>query len=111
MLYYKDIDPMVKLLLDKGANVTVQDNEGDTPLHYALMNRRTQSTLRLLEAGAPINIANKSEITPLDIGLEYGGQIADLLRSYAKKQGITIPEKTVIDQIASRAKKHRLLLI
>ena len=55
----------VRLLLERGAKVQVQDNEGNTPLMHAFGSRREEDVRLLLEHGADINKANKYGDTAL----------------------------------------------
>ena len=51
----------IKLLLDYGANVNLQDNEGTAPLMYALLFRESVEKIKLLlDYGANINFINKN---------------------------------------------------
>ncbi len=61
---------MVKLLLENGANVNVQDYCGLTPLHWAVYNSDVITTTILLEANANINIRGLNGATPFELG-EY----------------------------------------
>jgi ankyrin repeat protein len=44
--------PITKTLLDAGADVDVEDNEGRTPLFFAVYNRKNEIVLELLRRGA-----------------------------------------------------------
>lgn len=58
---------MMKLLLDKGANLNVEDDNGDTPLHDAinLGDDNLEVARLLLNSGAKINAKNNNDITPI----------------------------------------------
>ncbi|CZR67067.1 uncharacterized protein PAC_16966 [Phialocephala subalpina] len=56
---------VVKLLLEKGANVNAAIEDGSTPLHRASMNGHLESVKLLLEKGANVNTATKDGSTPL----------------------------------------------
>ena len=59
---------VVKLLLKRGANINVNDDEEKTPLHYACMKGgNLVITQLLLDAGADINIKDKNGFTPLHL--------------------------------------------
>lgn len=51
---------LADLLIDAGADVNIPDNEGNFPLHYAIL-KPYETTLpnQLLDAGADINCRNK----------------------------------------------------
>ena len=53
-----------------GEDINKQDNEGKTPLHYALQH--TPNAVReLLEAGANVNIQDNKGMTPLHVAVLY----------------------------------------
>jgi Ankyrin repeat len=52
----------VRLLAQAGANVNAHDNEGNTPLHEALL---TDVEEELLKVGADLNARNKDGETPI----------------------------------------------
>ncbi len=43
---------MVKLLIERGANVESKDAAGETPLHFAVANGRAKCVAELLRSGA-----------------------------------------------------------
>lgn len=50
---------LIKLLLDYGAMIDVQDFDGDTPLHDAVLSAQHESLVTLLYAGADPEIKNE----------------------------------------------------
>lgn len=52
-------------LLDHGMDVNVADDEGNTPLHYAIQNGRVEAVKELLARRASVNATNHAGETPL----------------------------------------------
>jgi len=61
-----DKTDIVRLLLEKGADVNVTNTSGATPLHIACFNGKTDIARVLLDHGADINIEDLNELTPFD---------------------------------------------
>ncbi|CAD0197845.1 unnamed protein product [Chrysodeixis includens] len=51
---------LIELLLDYGAIIDVQDFDGDTPLHDAVLDLQTEAVVTLLHAGANPEIKNET---------------------------------------------------
>ena len=66
----------VKKLLDRGADVNAQDNDGDAPLHGAAQNGNVEILDILLDKGANPNLKNKQGGTPLMWAAVYGHEDA-----------------------------------
>ena len=58
-------EAVVKLLLEKGADVNATDSTSQTPLSWAAQNGHEAAVKPLLEKGADVNATNKGERTPL----------------------------------------------
>lgn len=64
---------MIKLLLEKGANVNAADSEGYTALACAVSRRASPEAVQLLlSSGADINARNKRGETPLVLAERNG---------------------------------------
>lgn len=59
-------EPMVKLLLERGANPVAPNHDGATPLHAAAFRGYDQIAQLLLERGANPKVANPQGETPFD---------------------------------------------
>ena len=62
---------IIRLFIHKGANVNIQNEEGKTPLHGAIVNRNGMIVELLVEAGANLNIKNDEGESPLDYAKRY----------------------------------------
>jgi ankyrin repeat protein len=60
---------VVKLLLDKGADVNVAQKDGATALHAAASEGHTETVKLLLDRGADVNAENDSRETPLHLAV------------------------------------------
>lgn len=54
------------LITKYGANINIQDNEGNTPLHYAVLCEERTLITMLIEHGADMNIKNNEDESALD---------------------------------------------
>lgn len=68
---YQDI---ALALIDKGANLDIQNKDRGTPLMFACMNGHTDIAISLLERGADPDLANYNGDTALHIACEKGHQ-------------------------------------
>ncbi|TAL39519.1 MAG: ankyrin repeat domain-containing protein [Alphaproteobacteria bacterium] len=63
---YAGREDIVKLLIEKNADVNLEDDEGETPLIAALENKHFSIAALLLENGADINtVSGRQQQTPL----------------------------------------------
>jgi ankyrin repeat protein len=72
-------EDIVPELLKRGAQVDVQDQEGDAAMHGAALNGNVNLLRLLLEKGANPNIRNKVGGTPLMWAVSYGNSAATQL--------------------------------
>ncbi|WP_295156070.1 ankyrin repeat domain-containing protein [uncultured Brachyspira sp.] len=59
----------VKLLLDRGADLNIKNNKGNTALMYACLLNHEPIVKFLVDKGADLNIKNNEGYTALDIAL------------------------------------------
>ena len=69
---WRDDQARVEKLLALGADVTAQDNDGDTALHGAAQTGNVEIIRMLLDKGADPNVKNKVGGTPLMWAAVYG---------------------------------------
>ena len=62
----EDLTQLVKNLLEKGINPNIQNNEGNTALHYALSAHNFKLADILRKYGASESCENKYGLTPWD---------------------------------------------
>lgn len=63
---------IVKLLIEKGANINVKYDLYNTPLHIAMINGNLEIVKLLIEKGADVNAKNETNDTPLHIAMIKG---------------------------------------
>lgn len=69
---HNNLEEMVKLLIEHGADVNCQDYQGYTPLHEVFINPTSNYIIaQLLIAGSDVNIANNSGDIPLHLATNY----------------------------------------
>jgi hypothetical protein len=65
----------IRRLIAAGANIDFQDEEGLTPLMYALIDGRLENCIALLQAGANPTITDNCGNTLLKLASEYQGKL------------------------------------
>jgi len=74
---------IIKLLLDKGAGVTIANQEGNTALHWACVAGSLPAVSLLMEAGASASTLNTHDQTPVDEALvRHLQDIVDTINQY-----------------------------
>ena len=77
---------VVKLLLDRGANVEARNDRGETPLLKAARSNHIEMVKLLLKTGAEID-AKAGSATPLHTAISRGHQdMVELLRKHGAKE-------------------------
>ncbi|MDD2898325.1 MAG: ankyrin repeat domain-containing protein [Desulfuromonadaceae bacterium] len=82
--HHRDV---AELLINRGANVTIKNMSGRTPLHFlaALMDDQNLAEM-MISRGAGVNAKDKSGYTPLEMAVKAGNkQVASVLRKYGAK--------------------------
>ena len=73
MIHYatlKKSKKLVQVLLKyEPKSINAQDQEGNTPLHYACYYRLSGMVAMLIQEGAEVNIQNNSQRVPLHIAI------------------------------------------
>ena len=83
---------IAQILVRHGANPNLQNNEGDTAIHTAVLNNRFETFKALLAAGADTTIADKKGWTPLMSAAQKGSiELTTLLAS--EKMALNLVDK------------------
>ena len=69
---YFDKPVTLKALIEAGADVNAQDNQGNTPLSFATQQDNTMIVMELIKAGADVNLARDDGATPLHLAAQHG---------------------------------------
>lgn len=83
---------IVKLLLKRGANFHIIDNDGDTPLHWSCLDGSIDIVQFLIDKGCDIHKRNNDGKTPLMLACEKG-HLGAVHRLIAKGFDKTIRDK------------------
>lgn len=106
-------------LISQGFDVNTRDENGNPPLHYALLKNRVKIAKKLIEAGANVNApSSESGITPLLIVTEKAKQLQQKAKKIlAKNEGYTQSrsaeiklQKYIISQMNAAKKLLEILI-
>lgn len=111
----EDSESVVDLLLGHGATVSTPDDHGYTPLHIAARYGVGKAVASLLKAGADVNAADRSDMTPLHYcaySFQHNTNLYDsqatrlLLEAGAdidatNREGYTPPQSALIESLRS----------
>ena len=67
-----DVTEVLRLVYVRGHNINVQDNYGNTPLHYACLHRKKYIVETLVSVEADESITNDERETPAQLAERYG---------------------------------------
>ncbi len=102
----KGYEDMVKFLLDKGANVNIQNNVGDTALSFAVLKGYEDIVKLLLDSGVNVNIQNNDGDTVLLFAVDNGQlPIVKILLEYSANPNIV--NKTGLSAISIAKNQKR----
>lgn len=62
-------DDLISVIKAKGFSIDEPDNEGNTPLHYAILSDNREYAKSLIGQGAKMDILNSSRLSPLHIAV------------------------------------------
>jgi Arf-GAP/SH3 domain/ANK repeat/PH domain-containing protein len=68
---------IVDFLVQNSTSLDKQTREGNTPLHYCVIQNRGESMRLLLRSGANPNVENNNGKTPTDIAKERGHHLCE----------------------------------
>lgn len=101
-LKHDNLEFINALIKRNNANLDRQDEAGQTPLHIAVINRKTNIIQLLLQAGADHKIRNNRHQTPKKIAKEFGyWDLVEIIEQEIKS----------IDQMKFTAISQRLLVL
>ncbi|MCM8530412.1 MAG: ankyrin repeat domain-containing protein [Lentisphaeraceae bacterium] len=102
-----------KVLLELGADVTLENNSTGTPLHVACNATNAENAQLLLEYGADIHKLNKLGLTPLELALQRcnNSDIENMVKLsqvlLSAGAVITTKAKEFVEEVGKRFEFHR----
>jgi ankyrin repeat protein len=108
----RDSEDIVKDLINRGADVTLQDGDGDTALHLTVQNGNVNLTKMLLAKKAPVNVKNKVGGTPLMWAASTGNdELAQLLLENGADPSIKDEDGTTALGWATKNKRDKVIAV
>ena len=78
---------MLEVLLDLGADINIQDNEGNTGLHLAVYSSDSRMIKKLLIRGANKHLTNYNDNTAYEMAVNMNkGEMANILKTKSFKE-------------------------
>ena len=74
----------LQMILDAGADVNVQNVDGQTPLYYAVRDRSLECFKLLIDHKADVNLADEHGCSPLRVLPCYGSPTEEELREFCQ---------------------------
>lgn len=79
-------DEVIRTLLEEGADVSLKNAEGNTPLHWACLNGQLEAVKLLIDAGASPSALNEADETPVDAALSRNHRpVVDYINALNRK--------------------------
>ncbi len=109
--YYK-LHPLIADLLDHGADVNIQNFQGDTPLHIAAKNGDRTAMKLLLQSKANTNSINDKDETPIDVASTTGFQsvlhsiMTEVRDNQALENTVTVQSEKQLRALFNRLSIH-----
>ena len=102
---------IAKLLLEKGADVSIASQDGNTALHFASFFAHGDLVELLLAKGASVAAANKRGETPLDmVSADWTPQLEEIYKSVGNLIGIELDLARIKQMRPNIAERLRLQL-
>jgi ankyrin repeat protein len=109
---WRDNKERVEKLLARGADVTAQDNDGDTALHGAAQTGNVEIIRMLLDKGANPNVKNRVGGTPLMWAAVYGNaEAVRLLLSRGADASLKDVDGVTAAEWAARNNRHNAVQV
>lgn len=111
--FFKNITKIAKILLNKGVPLDVVTEDGQSPLHYAVISENFQLVSLLIKKGADVNKKSFEGIFPLFLAVEYNYKnlITLLLSEGAKVNTQTSRGVTALQLACSQSNEEIISLL
>ncbi len=79
-------EQVIQSLILHGAHINARDDDGDTPLHWAVRAENERLLELLVKSGANVDLSNEDDETPLDLAFCLGeSKMCTLLAQHSKR--------------------------
>ena len=109
-LFFATYPEAAEVLINAGANVNFENDEGSTPLHEAAKEGHVDVAKILIDHGAKVNARNQQKQTPLHLAAEQGqAEMCELLLNNGAELKVLDIARRSPEMLARRNEHYKVL--